>query len=203
LILGKTIMATSGERVLSMWSLNRNRILGTARSPVAFGAALLAVTLLATMALTLSPQAPISLADFASAICSQRFQSASEKEASYLAENVSAMTKMMSDMGVRPSGDIDRDFVAMMTPHHQGAIAMARAELRYGHNEQLSTDPTGAGALEPLQNFMTNPAGAAVVNAIGLIRQVVRGEDQIPRRYLVIVPGAGDNHGAPAQVQME
>jgi hypothetical protein len=50
---------------------------------------------------------------------------------------------------------------------------------------------------------MTNPAGAAVVNAIGPIRQVVRGENQIPRRYLVIAPGGADNHGAPARVQME
>ena len=47
------------------------------------------------------------------------------------------MTKMMIDMGIRPSGDVDSDFVAMMVPHHQGAIEMARAELRYGHNEQL------------------------------------------------------------------
>jgi len=38
---------------------------------------------------------------------------------------------------VKPSGDIDRDFAAMMIPHHQGAIDMALAELRYGHNEQL------------------------------------------------------------------
>jgi uncharacterized protein (DUF305 family) len=44
---------------------------------------------------------------------------------------------MMIDMGIRPSGDVDADFVAMMVPHHQGAIEMARAELRYGHNEQL------------------------------------------------------------------
>ena len=67
----------------------------------------------------------------------------------------------------------------------------------------LSPDPSGAGALEPLQSFMTNPAGAAVVNAIGPIRQVVRGEDRIPRRYLVIVPGTVDNHGGPVQVEME
>jgi uncharacterized protein (DUF305 family) len=40
-------------------------------------------------------------------------------------------------MRIRPSGDVDNDFVAAMTPHHQGAIAMARAELRYGRNEQL------------------------------------------------------------------
>jgi uncharacterized protein (DUF305 family) len=54
-----------------------------------------------------------------------------------LAENVTAMTKMMVDMGIRPSGNVDKDFVAMMTPHHQGAIEMALAELRYGHNERL------------------------------------------------------------------
>jgi hypothetical protein len=32
---------------------------------------------------------------------------------------------------------VDQDFAATMIPHHQGAIDMARAELRYGHNEQL------------------------------------------------------------------
>jgi uncharacterized protein (DUF305 family) len=47
------------------------------------------------------------------------------------------MTKMMAAMNVKPSGDVDRDFVAMMTPHHQGAIDMAQAFLRYGRNEQL------------------------------------------------------------------
>jgi uncharacterized protein (DUF305 family) len=40
-------------------------------------------------------------------------------------------------MNVKPTGDADRDFVAMMIPHHQGAIDMARSLLRYGHNEQL------------------------------------------------------------------
>ena len=52
----------------------------------------------------------------------------------------------------------------------------------------LASDPSGAGVLEPLQGFMTNPAGAAIVNTIGPIRQLVRGEDKIPRRYLVILP---------------
>jgi uncharacterized protein (DUF305 family) len=47
------------------------------------------------------------------------------------------MTKMIIDMGIRPSGDVDADFVAMMVPHHQGAIEMAQAELRYGRNEPL------------------------------------------------------------------
>jgi uncharacterized protein (DUF305 family) len=44
---------------------------------------------------------------------------------------------MMNDMAIKPTGNIDRDFVAMMSPHHQGAIDMAISELRYGKNEQL------------------------------------------------------------------
>jgi len=58
-------------------------------------------------------------------------------EAPYLAENDRAMTKMINDMAVKPTGDVDRDFVAMMAPHHQGAIDMAVAVLRYGRNERL------------------------------------------------------------------
>jgi uncharacterized protein (DUF305 family) len=58
-------------------------------------------------------------------------------ESAYLKENDAAMAKMMDDMSVKPSGDIDRDFVAMMTPHHQGAIDMAIAVLKYGKNEQI------------------------------------------------------------------
>jgi Domain of unknown function (DUF305) len=58
-------------------------------------------------------------------------------EAPFIAENAAAMDKMMADMNVKPTGDIDRDFVAMMIPHHQGAIDMAPLLLRYGHNEQL------------------------------------------------------------------
>jgi DNA-binding beta-propeller fold protein YncE len=67
----------------------------------------------------------------------------------------------------------------------------------------LASEPSGAGVLEPLQGFMTNPAGAAVVNAIGPIRQLVRGEDKTPRRYLVVLPGTPDNHGGAVQVQRE
>jgi hypothetical protein len=58
-------------------------------------------------------------------------------EKPFLAENDAAMNTMMSNMAIKPSGDIDSDFVGMMAPHHQGAIDMAQAELRYGHNEQL------------------------------------------------------------------
>lgn len=58
-------------------------------------------------------------------------------EASFIAENRAAMHKMMGDMDVTPSGDVDHDFAAIMIPHHQGAIDMAQSELRYGRNEQL------------------------------------------------------------------
>ncbi|CAO3403365.1 DUF305 domain-containing protein [Azospirillum sp. 11R-A] len=58
-------------------------------------------------------------------------------EAAYLAANDAAMDRMMADMAAKPTGDIDRDFVAMMTPHHQGAIDMALTILKYGRNEQL------------------------------------------------------------------
>ncbi len=59
------------------------------------------------------------------------------RSSAFAAANNAAMTKMMAGMDVRPSGDIDRDFVAAMIPHHQGAIDMAVAELRYGSNEKL------------------------------------------------------------------
>ena len=47
-------------------------------------------------------------------------------------EMTAAMDRMMSGMKVRPTGDVDQDFAAIMIPHHQGAIDMAVAELRYG-----------------------------------------------------------------------
>src|SRR5438876_4847863 len=62
---------------------------------------------------------------------------AGSTEAPFLAENRAAMNTMMAAMSIEPSGDVDADFVAMMVPHHQGAIDMAQAELRYGRNEQL------------------------------------------------------------------
>ena len=58
-------------------------------------------------------------------------------EAPFIAENEAAMKTMMRGMAAMPSGDVDRDFVAMMVPHHQGAIDMAVTVLRYGRNERI------------------------------------------------------------------
>ena len=65
----------------------------------------------------------------------------------------------------------------------------------------LSSDPRGAAQLEPLAGFMTNPAGAAIVNAVGPIRQIVQTSDPAPRRYLIIASGTPASIGAPVQVQ--
>ncbi|SDT58671.1 DUF305 domain-containing protein [Bradyrhizobium canariense] len=48
-----------------------------------------------------------------------------------------AISQIMADATDKPAGDVDRDLVAMMVSHHQGAIDLAQAVLRYGHNEQL------------------------------------------------------------------
>jgi len=65
----------------------------------------------------------------------------------------------------------------------------------------LATEPSGGGTIEPLSAFMTNPAGSAIVNAVGPVRQIVQGSARPERRYLVIVPGTADKLGKPLQIQ--
>ncbi len=48
-----------------------------------------------------------------------------------------AMMDMDTHMSMPANGSVDQDFVAMMVPHHQGAIDMARIQLRYSHNPQI------------------------------------------------------------------
>jgi YVTN family beta-propeller protein len=67
----------------------------------------------------------------------------------------------------------------------------------------LSEHADGKGKLEPLAAFMTNPAGSAIVNAVGPIRQVIKKEADAPRHYLVIAPGTAAEPGQPVQVQLE
>jgi uncharacterized protein (DUF305 family) len=44
-----------------------------------------------------------------------------------------SMKRMDHDMTAAPmTGNADHDFAAMMIPHHQGAIDMAKGELLYG-----------------------------------------------------------------------
>jgi uncharacterized protein (DUF305 family) len=48
-----------------------------------------------------------------------------------------AMERMHRDMAIEPTGDPDVDFARGMIPHHQGAIAMARAVLEYGTDPEI------------------------------------------------------------------
>ena len=64
------------------------------------------------------------------------------------------MKNMMKGMNVKPTGNPDKDFVLMMTPHHQGAIDMAKVELQYGTDpelRQMATDIIAAQEKEIAQ----------------------------------------------------
>ena len=88
----------------------------------------------------------------------------------------------------------------------QGLVQMLQAAVtglqpNHPYVLALSLNLNGSGPLvPPLQQFMTNPAGAAIVNTIGPIRQIV--QENVPPRYLVIVPGTAHQHGLPVQIQL-
>jgi YVTN family beta-propeller protein len=79
--------------------------------------------------------------------------------------------------------------------------AIAGLEPKQAYVLALANHADGSGALEPLADFTTNPAGAAIVNATGPIRQVVQGEWKTIRRYLVIARGNSAKPGSVVQVQ--
>jgi YVTN family beta-propeller protein len=67
----------------------------------------------------------------------------------------------------------------------------------------LTSNADGTGAAEAIAQFMTNPAGAAVVNAVGPIRQIV--DPAAPtgdtRRYLAILSVENGKPSRPVQLQ--
>ncbi len=86
----------------------------------------------------------------------------------------------------------------------QGLVQVLQAaitglEPKHPYVLALSLNPNGTGTLG-LQQFMTNPTGSAIVNTIGPIRQIL--QDNVPPRYLVIVPGTAKQHGEPVQIQL-
>ena len=94
-----------------------------------------------------------------------------------------------------------------VTLFNQGLVQVLQAaatglEPKQPYVLALSDDPHGGGALEPLAAFMSNPAGAAIVNAVGSIRQVVQDAGTEPRRYLVIASGTAAQPGQAVQVQV-
>lgn len=65
----------------------------------------------------------------------------------------------------------------------------------------LAEREDGTGSLQPLAGFMTNPAGSAIVNAAGPIRQIVDQGARADRRYLVIASGEAAKPGETVQVE--
>jgi len=63
----------------------------------------------------------------------------------------------------------------------------------------LADHADGSGERTPLASFTTNPAGSAIVTAVGPIRQVVQTTDAAKRRYLVIAPAAS---AGPVELQV-
>jgi YVTN family beta-propeller protein len=110
-------------------------------------------------------------------------------------------------VGGKPSGNADKAPTSV-TLFDQGLVQVVEAAVTGLEPGQpyvlaLAEDPTGQGAIESLSAFMTNPAGAAIVNSVGPIRQIVQGEAKTPRRYLVLLKGTPENLGAPVQVQVQ
>jgi uncharacterized protein (DUF305 family) len=59
-------------------------------------------------------------------------------DATFASQMMQAMDRMDAGMmAAKPTGDPDRDFAAMMIPHHQGAVDMAKIQLIYGRNPVL------------------------------------------------------------------
>ena len=127
--------------------------------------------------------------------------------------------------GLRPLGVAGQAVHLLLVPVTSGAAAGAKAPTSVALFDQgllqvlqaavtglepqrpyvlaLSQQPDGSGILEALAAFTTNPAGSAIVNALGPIRQIVHGENDVQRRYLVIVPGTAAQLGAPVQIQVK
>lgn len=61
----------------------------------------------------------------------------------------------------------------------------------------------GTGPLQPLAAFMTNPAGSAIVNAAGPIRQIVDQSAASGKRYLVIASGDAAEPGGAVQIETQ
>lgn len=110
---------------------------GTGLAILAVAALVGAATSLGALSMAARLDGAPSVAAYIVSLCRPSLGDASGEDAPFLAENRATMATMMAGMDIRPSGDADRDFVHLMEPHHQGAIDMAKAVLRYGRNEKI------------------------------------------------------------------
>lgn len=88
----------------------------------------------------------------------------------------------------------------------QGLIQILQASVtglqpRQKYVLALAERGDGSGPLQPLAAFMTNPAGSAIVNAAGPIRQIVDRSAAAAKRYLVIASGDAAMPGEAVQIE--
>ena len=95
-----------------------------------------------------------------------------------------------------------------VTLFDQGLIQLLQGSVtglapKHAYVLALADHADGSGALEPLAKFMTNPAGSAIVNVSGPIRQIVTGGAAAERRWLVVADDVEDMPGSVLQVQQD
>src|SRR6201997_902863 len=124
-------------------------------------------------------------------------------------ENLQALgvAGQVAHLALRPKdGPNDGEAPTSISLFDQGLIQVLQASVTGLAPKQkyvlaLADQANGSGSLQPLAAFMTNPAGSAIVNATGPIRQIVNDIAASERRYLVIAPGEATNVGEAVQVQ--
>jgi YVTN family beta-propeller protein len=94
-----------------------------------------------------------------------------------------------------------------VTLFDQGLVQVVQAsvtglEPKHPYVLALAAHADGSGTLQALASFTANPAGSAIVNAVGPIRQLVESEAPAARRYLVVAAGSAAEPGKPIQIQI-
>jgi len=98
-----------------------------------------------------------------------------------------ALTPVRADRGAKAPTSVtlfDQGLVQVL----QASVTGLKSEASYVL--ALGARPDGSGPLQVLSEFKTNPAGGAIVNSIGTIRQIVENPNLSEKRYLVIAEGS-------------
>jgi YVTN family beta-propeller protein len=119
-----------------------------------------------------------------------------------------ALVALAPKSGESKSTESDGKAPTSVSLFDQGLIQVLQASVTGLEPKQkyvlaLADQSDGSGSLQPLAAFMTNPAGSAIVNAAGPIRQIVENPVRPARRYLVIAPGDATSVGEAIQIQTQ
>ncbi|MGJ4854192.1 YncE family protein [Labrys sp. La1] len=107
-----------------------------------------------------------------------------------------------------PGGRGDKTAPTSVSLFDQGLTQILQAavsglEPKKSYVLALSSQPDGGGPLQPLSAFTTNPAGSAIVNAVGPIRQIVEARHKDERRFLVVAASTPGKPDEVVQVQVQ